>query len=49
METIGGRDSFIVKLKEKQIKKKHKEGKKNKQTWVIDRAVFLGLCKEQGQ
>ena len=45
MESMGGRDSFMSRLKEKQTKKKHKEGKKNKQTWVIDRATFLELCK----
>ena len=47
MKTIGGKNELIEAIKKQEFKKKHKEGKKNKQTWVIKKEAFFALCQKK--
>ena len=44
MKTIGGKNELIEAIKKQEFKKKHKEGKKNKQTWVVKKDAFFAFC-----
>ena len=49
MRSIGDKNKFVEEFKKQEFKKKHKEGKKNKQTWVVKKDVFLAFCQNQGK
>ena len=44
MKSIGDKNKFVEEIKKQEFKKKHKEGKKNKQTWVVKKDAFLAFC-----